>query len=200
MSDPYILAKASKSPSSRVGLLLLDSLLDLVYINEVAIRVLSFPELPIEAAPLNKHLLDKIHLILPSGDSQLPVKFKSGRREYFSNMQSVTSRSGAPNDAIAVLLERRTRGSVDISRAATKFRLSQREQETVTYLMQGLTSKEIAQQMTISPYTVKTYLKLIMIKMTVSTRSGIVGKLVSAELTAPYYGTTASEPVPTHIG
>ena len=48
----------------------------------------------------------------------------------------------------------------------------------MVHLMQGLTSKEIAQRMGISPYTVKTYVKLVMIKLGVTTRSGIVGKLV----------------------
>ena len=173
------------SNGSSVGLLLLDSSHDLIYINDVANQVLSYPQLPVEAAPLKKHLLDKFQLILPSVESPQPVRFTSGRRHYHSSIQSVTSCSGTPDDAIVVLLERIARRSVDIGQAAAKFRLSQRERETVTYLMQGLTSKEIAQKMTISPYTVKTYLKLIMIKMTVSTRSGIVGKLVSPELMAP---------------
>jgi DNA-binding CsgD family transcriptional regulator len=45
-------------------------------------------------------------------------------------------------------------------------------------LLQGLTSKEIAQRMGISPNTVKAFLRLVMVKMGVSTRSGIVGKIV----------------------
>ena len=48
----------------------------------------------------------------------------------------------------------------------------------MSHLLQGLTSKEIAREMDISPYTVKTYVRLVMIKMGVTTRSGIVGKLV----------------------
>jgi DNA-binding CsgD family transcriptional regulator len=44
--------------------------------------------------------------------------------------------------------------------------------------MQGLTNKEIGQRMNISPNTVKAFLKLIMMKMGVSTRSGIIGKTV----------------------
>jgi DNA-binding CsgD family transcriptional regulator len=182
MYEPHAFVCDNKVSRSGVGLLLLDSSRVLIYINELAIQLLSYPQLPVEAAPLKKHLLDKIQLLLPSGESTLPVKFTSGRRQYSCNIQSVTPSSGTPNNAIAVLLERKPSRSVDIEQAATKFRLSQRERETVTYLLQGLTSKEIAKQMTISPYTVKTYLKLIMIKMTVSTRSGIVGKLVSNEV------------------
>jgi DNA-binding CsgD family transcriptional regulator len=41
----------------------------------------------------------------------------------------------------------------------------------------GLTSKEVATRMNISPNTVTAFLRLIMVKMGVTTRSGIVGKL-----------------------
>jgi DNA-binding CsgD family transcriptional regulator len=46
------------------------------------------------------------------------------------------------------------------------------------FLVDGLTSKQIADRMTISTNTVKAFLRLIMIKMGVSTRAGIVGKAV----------------------
>jgi DNA-binding CsgD family transcriptional regulator len=50
--------------------------------------------------------------------------------------------------------------------------------------MEGLTSKEIAERMKISPSTVKAFLRLVMVKMSVSTRSGIVGKVLGSR-TAP---------------
>jgi DNA-binding CsgD family transcriptional regulator len=59
-----------------------------------------------------------------------------------------------------------------------QFDLTPREQEAVMLLVEGLTSKEIAQRMKISPNTVKAFLRLVMVKMDVSTRSGIVGKIV----------------------
>ena len=58
--------------------------------------------------------------------------------------------------------------------------LTPREQETIQLLMEGLTSKEIAERMKISPSTVKAFLRLVMVKMGVSTRSGIVGKLLGS--------------------
>jgi LuxR family transcriptional regulator, regulator of acetate metabolism len=56
--------------------------------------------------------------------------------------------------------------------------LTQREKETVELLIQGLTSKEIATRMKISPNTVKAFLRIVMVKMGVSTRSGILGKVI----------------------
>jgi DNA-binding CsgD family transcriptional regulator len=49
--------------------------------------------------------------------------------------------------------------------------------EALIGVAMGLTSKELATRMNISPNTVKAFLRLIMIKMGVTTRAGIVGKL-----------------------
>jgi len=55
-------------------------------------------------------------------------------------------------------------------------RQGDREQEVAQLLSQGLTSKQIGLRMQISPNTAKAFLRLIMVKMGVSTRSGIVGE------------------------
>ena len=67
---------------------------------------------------------------------------------------------------------------IDVVIIAAQFKLTEREQETVGFLIEGLTSKEIATHMNISPNTVKAFIRLVMIKMGVTTRSGIIGKIV----------------------
>jgi DNA-binding CsgD family transcriptional regulator len=62
--------------------------------------------------------------------------------------------------------------------ASERFRLSRRELEIVRLLLGGKTSKEIAADIGISPNTVKTLLRILMAKMGVSTRSGILGKVL----------------------
>ena len=47
--------------------------------------------------------------------------------------------------------------------------------------MLGLTSKEVAIRMNISPNTVKAFLRLVMGKMGVTTRAGIVAKLLEPD-------------------
>jgi DNA-binding NarL/FixJ family response regulator len=47
--------------------------------------------------------------------------------------------------------------------------------------VQGLSSKEIADRMNISSNTVKTFLRLIMIKMGVSSRMAVVRKIITTE-------------------
>ena len=45
------------------------------------------------------------------------------------------------------------------------------------HLLRGLTSKEIGQEMSISPNTVKAFLRSAMTKMGVSTRAGLIGRI-----------------------
>jgi len=163
---------------SRVGFLLVDASLNPVYVNTEAIQVLTYPQPLTEIAALNRHLSEKLRVLLPEGQSLLTAGFVSGRRQYLCRVLPVNSRSEVPSHATAVLLERSAQRFIDVAQAAQEFQLSSREQETVAHLLQGLTSKEIALRMDISPYTVKTYVRLVMIKMGVSTRSGVVGKLV----------------------
>ena len=76
------------------------------------------------------------------------------------------------------MLERASNEAITIAELSERFGLTVREQETVKYLLEGLTSKEIAERMKISPNTVKAFIRLVMVKLNVSTRSGIIGKIV----------------------
>ncbi len=60
---------------------------------------------------------------------------------------------------------------------SAEYRLTFREQQALRGVMAGLSSKEVAKQMQISPNTVKAFLRLIMGKMRVTSRAGIVAKL-----------------------
>jgi DNA-binding NarL/FixJ family response regulator len=54
--------------------------------------------------------------------------------------------------------------------------LTEREREVLDLLVQGLTNKEIADRLVISPNTVKRHMKAIFEKLDVSTRAAAVGK------------------------
>jgi DNA-binding CsgD family transcriptional regulator len=82
--------------------------------------------------------------------------------------------SDAPDEPVlAVLLERRASG-FDIAGAAEQFHLTAREQQTLNLLALGLTNKDIANRLDVSPNTVKAFLRAMMIKTGTSTRSGIL--------------------------
>ncbi len=70
---------------------------------------------------------------------------------------------------------------VNLFTVTEQFHLTPREQQTLHFLLKGMTSKEIANHMAISPHTVKAFLRLVMSKMQVTTRSGIIGKIVKID-------------------
>jgi DNA-binding CsgD family transcriptional regulator len=75
-------------------------------------------------------------------------------------------------------LRREVSVSDALDQVATDYRLTDREREALIGISMGLTSKELAVRMNISPNTVKAFLRLIMIKMGTSTRAGIVAKVL----------------------
>ncbi len=168
--------------SPRVGFLLLDASFEPIYANDDAIQILAYPKGRRELRSLDGVLGKKIRSVLFDNHSLSPslppTAFLSGRRHYHCRAFAVESNSTNPSDATVVLFQRGLRESIDVAQMAPAFHLTEREQETVGFLIEGLTSKEIATYMNISPNTVKTFIRLVMIKMDVSTRSGVIGKIV----------------------
>jgi len=164
------------------GLILLDDSKKPLYYNSEAIRVLAYPEHFKNLDKITNCLPIEIQSLLYRQEKQhseiCMTEFVSGRRHYVCRAFNLDHNSGKPSRMISgILLERSALKSANIRQVAQQFHLTQREQETVGLLTLGLTSKEIATRMNISPNTVKAFFRLVMTKMSVSTRSGIVGKI-----------------------
>jgi len=170
--------------TSQAGLLLVDNSLSTVAANLEAIQILTFPNKPDRIKRLETFLADKVRSGLVNRQSpeglEFVKEFKSGNRHYLCrSFRLDPANGGGVRPSIALLLERNSSGgTAALAEICKRFDLTQRERETVELLLQGLTSKEIATRMNISPNTVKAFLRLVMVKMGVSTRSGIVGKVV----------------------
>ena len=171
---------------SNSGFLLLDAELNLIASNDPALQILCFPSEASRVKQPKVLLADRVRTSLldqQHRDRKVFVKeVQSGRRSYICKAFQVTYNNGhaSPQLAFAVLLERGAAGSMTSTELSERFSLTERECETVDYLLQGLTSKEIAVRMKISPNTVKAFLRLVMVKMKVSTRSGIAGKITGS--------------------
>lgn len=154
--------------------------------NGEAIQILSYPDQPERIRHLDSWLNNKIRadLIGRQSPPRFVDAFRSARRMYLCRSFPLEVKphtgngSALPSGLQVVMLERRSNETVKITEISERFGLTAREQETVQYLLEGLTSKEIAQRMKISPNTVKAFLRLVMVKMNVSTRSGIIGRIV----------------------
>ncbi len=172
---------------STPGFILTESSLKPVYANTEAIRILAYPQNPSQIGSIDNFLTEKMQSVLmahldPSGPAFV-TEFSSGKRRYVCRAFALNS-NGAdvfPAAGIAILIERKGRGSFDGSEIAGRFQLTAREREVLEFLMQGLTNKEIGKRMNISPNTVKAFLRLIMVKMGASTRAGIIGKILDTQ-------------------
>ena len=175
------------APVTSEGFLLLDSYLHPIFVNRAAAEILCYPQKPEAHKNLNAFLASKIHLTLFSVQTSdapaLVTEFVSGKRRYHCRAYRVDavgdgngSGNGGGHGSVAVLLKRFSAASFFIGEVSERFHLTTREQEVLQHLLVGQTTKEIATGMEISPHTVKAFLRMIMVKMGVSTRSAIVGK------------------------
>ncbi|HTP31674.1 MAG TPA: helix-turn-helix transcriptional regulator [Candidatus Acidoferrales bacterium] len=107
-----------------------------------------------------------------------PIHLASARHEYSCRAFLVKSRDSNVGPMLALHLKKEISVVDAVHQVGIDYHLTDREQEVLIGVAMGLTSKELAGRMDISPNTVKAFLRLIMIKMGVATRAGIVGKLL----------------------
>lgn len=113
------------------------------------------------------------------GDPTSPkMRFRLGTRDYSCRSYLLEPSNGSRQGPyVAVHLERDVSVYDAVSEVGSEYRLTDREHEVLKQIAAGLTSQEVAQRMNISPNTVKVFLRMIM-KMGVSTRSGVIAKLL----------------------
>ncbi len=186
-TDPSAHAKVDEAPlkPSDAGFLLIDSSLRPIYANLDAVRILSYPTTPKTSKAAMQVVKKRVNSLLrghlPSLGCPSLVELSSGKRRYLLRAFYLDSHIKYPlQPAYALLIERGHHVLLELAHVSNQYNLTNREIETMRLLLGGLTSKEIASRMKISPNTVKVFLRLIMLKMGVTTRAGIIGKFVSS--------------------
>lgn len=148
-----------------------------------AVRVLLYPQ----DVPSNRKgrrlLLQRIRSLFPDGplaDATPQVgEFLSGRRHYLYRVYRLRDATpGGPGPAAIVIFERYRPPLIPSPASLAPYRFTAREEQVLRLVFEGLSNKEIAGRMGISPNTVKAFLRLIMTKMQVTSRFAILGKLL----------------------
>jgi DNA-binding CsgD family transcriptional regulator len=165
------------------GILLLEEDFQPIAFNSAAVQILAFPTPPDKIRQPEVFLKDKVRLRLLKQNSdyssQFVPEYRSGGRHYVCRTFRLDGCELNESPLrTAIVLERHASFADVLCGSLGRFDLTHREMETVRYLVEGLTSKEIASRMKISPNTVKAFLRIVMVKMDCSTRSGIVGRIV----------------------
>jgi DNA-binding CsgD family transcriptional regulator len=176
---------------SNDGFLLLDSELNLIGLNGQALQILCFPSEMSRMKQPKVFIADRVRNTLLDPDHwserAFVKEFSSGKRRYICRVSQVEcGRNDSVRPAFAVVLERDASRNSSLTEFSARFGLTRREGETVDLLLQGLTSKEIGTRLQISPNTVKAFIRLVMVKLKVSTRSGIAGKFAGSRAESPH--------------
>ncbi len=86
-------------------------------------------------------------------------------------------RDSAGRPLVVLHLQKEISPGEAMCEVAANYHLTYREQQALRGISMGLTSKELAERMNISPNTVKAFLRLIKVKMGAATRAAMVAKL-----------------------
>lgn len=171
--------------ASGVGFALLDATLQPIYHNEATLQVFAYPEDPTRVDPFNGFIGRRLRELLANELESRPTIVKewmSGRRRYVLRAFRLHGPQGDPGEpAIALLLERARQEPLVGPEVADRFGFTTRELQTVEFLMLGLSSKEIAERMAISPNTVKAFMRIVMAKTHASSRTGVIGRVLEAK-------------------
>lgn len=100
-----------------------------------------------------------------------------GQQQYRCRFYSIALTCSSLTQALVVVHFEADR-SDPIERIVAAYRLTEREQEALRGIARGFTTKELAERMHISPNTVKSFIRLISVKMGVSSRAEIMGCLL----------------------
>ena len=169
--------------ASSAGFLLLDTALRPLYANQEALSALTYPTHLTKNA--DSLLESRVQALFEGANGSRQLKgngsLTSGRRRYQLRLFSLRSPlANGFKPAVALLLERNKKPSIDLSNLPKRFRLTRREVETVEHLVRGFNTQQIADGMGISPNTVKAFLRSIMMKMAADSRAGIIARILQA--------------------
>ena len=107
------------------------------------------------------------------------ISFQMGHRMYMCRVTVLHPWKNPPDKPMfGLYMYRDTDVEEAIAQFASDYELTERERQTLIGVANGLTCKEIAETMNISPNTVKSFLRLLMIKIGVTRRGGIISKFL----------------------
>lgn len=171
------------------GVIVLDRHFTLIAVDRGAGTILSTAAVPDGCAPRSGGVPHTV-LTLLSNDTiarNAPVRgyVRIGQRDYLCRAYYLQSTGSAPDNTsncqpvVVIHLSRTATATVTIDEACNTYHLTGREKQILSGLSSmGLTNKELAERLNISCNTVKLFVRILIIKMGVKSRAGLVAKLL----------------------
>jgi DNA-binding CsgD family transcriptional regulator len=169
---------------SEAGVLLLDLSLKVVAFDEGAVAILRQPDKLGKYPDVGDCIPREVtELVLKQGAAgertSAVTYFKIRETRYACRGFWMEPDNGWSQQPIVALhIERNPSMTETLQQISEEYHLTSREHEALSGVLAGLSSKELAGEMRISPNTVKAFLRLIMIKMGVSTRVELFAKIL----------------------
>ena len=161
------------------GIVLIDASLRTVAMDHGASRILNGTGSSEPGVTIPYEIQQSIRARRAGDPADGPSSFTVGRQRYRYRIYSVQcERTDLPRTLIAIHLEAEVSSCDPIAQMAARYRLTEREAQALRGIALGLSTKELADRMNISPDTVKAFVRLIMIKLGGKTRTAIVVKLL----------------------
>jgi DNA-binding CsgD family transcriptional regulator len=175
----------ASSPSVRdSGMVLLDSSLMPVAFDHGAAAILGNPAksgINRDQVCIPEEILDAVRECGYGALSSVKASFRRGTAKYVCRLYLLEPQSlGSTQRFLALHFERESSARDAVHRLSSEYHLTDREEQALRGIALGLSGKQLAERMNISPNTVKVYLRLIMAKMGVTGRGEIAAKLLSS--------------------
>ena len=165
--------------SADLGMVLMDLSFQMIGYDRGAAAILTGSGQSGSGFTLPRELQQVIQTVSPAELPTVRMQFHKGGGQYKCQTYLVRSQcSSLPRKILVVHLERECTAEDAVAKLTTQYHLTVREQQALSGLAMGLATKELAERMKISPNTVKSFLRLIMIKVGVTTRGELVAKLL----------------------
>ena len=130
-------------------------------------------------------VLKELRIQTQTGTSCRTTHFQVGWRRYRCRSYLLEREDSKFRPAIlAVHFDSEELANDPVAPIVAEYRLTDREEESLRGIALGLTTKELADRMRISPNTVKTHVRVIMLKLGVTTRGAIFRKILDLHGTA----------------
>lgn len=156
---------------STPGVLVFDEEGALLFLNDAANRILGR-----SAGKLT--IPGEVRALLTAKEDSAHELFEAGGTVYLARAWKLTSPSGTGALQMIQIERYSGRNSVSVSSLRQRFGLTEREAQVVKEVLKGASNQEVAHSLSITEHTVKDYLKKVMTKLKVNSRSMVISKVV----------------------
>lgn len=175
----------SEEDEDLAGILLLDTSLRVRAVDMRAASILSFSRNNAAGQQATARLPEEIASQLsnrsPGELNHEAVHFRSGKFSYVCRVAVLHPYHPEGETLLALHIFRDRDVPEQIHRFAAAHELSYRERQTLLGIANGLTCKQIATNLNLSPNTVKTFQRLMMAKVGVTRRGELISKVLDHE-------------------